>query len=124
MRNFRVRPLSQAWCSAEYIDYHFSSQRIHSIHNNNFFLFQKGNLDFTELYTNTIELYHNSVFNESLDLTSMQDALCIDYLQQTIFPSVPCVQQKCRAACRSENAAMLSLALKSVMNPESGRKVS
>ena len=83
----------------------------------------KGNLDFTELYTNTIELYHNSVLNDAIDPVSMQDALCIDYLQQTIFQSVPSVQQKCRAACRSENAAMLSLALKSVMNQDSKRKV-
>ena len=53
----------------------------------------------------------------------MQDALCIDYLEQTIYPSMPSIQKKCRASCRPEGTAMLSLAMKCVSYPESKRKV-
>jgi len=85
----------------------------------------KPSLDFIELYTNTIELYHNSVLNDSVDLTVMEDALSLDYLEQTIFPSVPSAQHKCKtnSVDVEGGAAMLSLAMKSVSNRDAKRKV-
>ena len=85
----------------------------------------KPSLDFIEFYTKSIELYHNSVLNDAIDLTVMEDALSLNYLEQTIFPSVPSAQRKCKTDSTDVEggAAMLSLAMKTVSNPDAKRKV-
>lgn len=82
----------------------------------------KSNTDFIELYSNTVEFYHNSLVSEAVDMLIMEEAVSIDYLEQTIYPSVPSVQQKCKNSMSGENGAMLSLAMKSVSNPDAKRK--
>lgn len=80
------------------------------------------NLDFIELYSNSVHLYHSSLLNEALQLNLMEDALCMDYLERTIYPSDPSVW--CKGNSAAGDGAMLSLAMKSTSYPDQKRKVS
>lgn len=79
------------------------------------------NVDFIELYSNYVELYYASLLNEALQINLMEDALCVDYVERTIYPSEPSVQWKCNSTAR--DSAMLSLAMKSTSFTDQKRKV-
>lgn len=81
--------------------------------------------DFMELYASTLEVFHSPRIDESAHFYDMDDAMNSRNLVQTIYPSEPTVQSKCRAAAGvgTENVAMLSLAMKSIFDANTARKV-
>ena len=83
----------------------------------------QANLDFLEIYSNSLELHHNDVMNESIDICDMDDALSATS-SATLYPSEDFVQSKFSSSKKkNEDRPMLALAMKCVADPNGKKKV-